>query len=282
MLNGIVERVDLDKVWVVIYAGDDEFRMKITDFLKEFEREKIQWLLEEIEREASGDLPNPSFQTKLEKATYWLSRYLKKRSDHFKPLFIRHAGKIDTSYLDSFQPVLPKEELEMVLPSEQSGLILVEITPDLTANEQAELISSIQHAIEFADVPPSTTITLTGEAAFNSDIGAQMGRSTGELLVLAALLMVVVLSLVFRYVRWYLLPLLIVLIGVVCTFGAMGITGVMIHPRKAAAGARLEDGGERCTRRRGIPRRSGARWTRGRFSRTAAAPPRFECFWKKR
>ena len=72
MLNGIVERVDLDKVWVVIYAGDDEFRMKITDFLKEFEREKIQWLLEEIEREASGDLPNPSFQTKLEKATYWL------------------------------------------------------------------------------------------------------------------------------------------------------------------------------------------------------------------
>lgn len=122
--------------------------------------------------------------------------------------------------------MLPKKELEMVLPSEQSGLILVEITPDLTANEQAELISSIQHAIEFADVPPSTTITLTGEAAFHSDIGAQMGRSTGELLVLAALLMVVVLSLVFRYVRWYLLPLLIVLIGVVCTFGAMGITGV--------------------------------------------------------
>ena len=32
----------------------------------------VQWLLEEIEREASGDLPNPSFQTKLEKATYWL------------------------------------------------------------------------------------------------------------------------------------------------------------------------------------------------------------------
>ena len=32
----------------------------------------VQWLLEEIEREASGDLPNPSFQTKLEKASYWL------------------------------------------------------------------------------------------------------------------------------------------------------------------------------------------------------------------
>jgi len=32
----------------------------------------VQWLLKEIEKENSGNLPNPSFQSKLERTTYWL------------------------------------------------------------------------------------------------------------------------------------------------------------------------------------------------------------------
>jgi len=36
------------------------------------EKSVVQGLLEEIEREDSGKLPNPSFRTKLEKTTYWL------------------------------------------------------------------------------------------------------------------------------------------------------------------------------------------------------------------
>jgi site-specific recombinase XerD len=33
-------------------------------------------------------LPNPAAQ--------WIDRYLRSRRDHFRPLFIRHSGKIDT------------------------------------------------------------------------------------------------------------------------------------------------------------------------------------------
>ncbi|WP_052353034.1 efflux RND transporter permease subunit [Methermicoccus shengliensis] len=129
----------------------------------------------------------------------------------------------DVNELLSF---IPDEVLNAILPSEQTALILVEIPGDLTNDEKEELVTDIKHTIRFAHLPPSTTITLTGDPAFHIDLSAQMSRSTGELLVLAALLMVVVLSIVFRYVRWYLLSLLMVLIGVVYTFGAMGITGV--------------------------------------------------------
>ncbi len=58
------------------------------------------------------------------------------------------------------------------------------------------------------------------------DIHNEMGQSMGLLLGIAALLMVVVLFLVFRHVRWGLLPLPIVLLGIIFTFGFTGYADV--------------------------------------------------------
>ena len=51
---------------------------------------------------------------------------------------------------------------------------------------------------------------------------ATMNSSNGSVLALCGVLMIVALLLVFRHVRWPLLPLPIVLLGIIWTFGAMG------------------------------------------------------------
>ncbi len=53
-----------------------------------------------------------------------------------------------------------------------------------------------------------------------------MNSSMGPLLLIASFMMVVVLFIAFRHARWQLLPLPVVLIGIIWTFGAMGFLDI--------------------------------------------------------
>jgi hydrophobe/amphiphile efflux-3 (HAE3) family protein len=64
------------------------------------------------------------------------------------------------------------------------------------------------------------------QPAFDEAKENEVNSSTGPLLMLSAILMIFVLYLVFRNVRWRLFPLAVVLLGIVYTFGAMGFIGI--------------------------------------------------------
>jgi len=196
-------------------------------FLKNFHTERIVLLV------SSDDVLHPEVLRSLDRLEGSIREIENVRSVGGVADYIKNANELMTGRyaipdrgVEQMLSLLPEKELKSVLPDHQNTLIIVEITPNLSTEQQRQLITRIERTIKFADLPPSTTITLTGDASFHLDLSTQMGRSTGQLLILAAILMVVVLSLVFRYVRWYLLPLLMVFFGVIYTFGAMGITGV--------------------------------------------------------
>ncbi|MHC1592609.1 MAG: hydrophobe/amphiphile efflux-3 (HAE3) family transporter [Methermicoccaceae archaeon] len=196
-------------------------------FLKNFQTENIVLIV------SSDDITHPAVLQRLDALEQDIRSIKNVRSvlgvaDLVKQVNEQVNGRAavpdsDISYLLAF---IPADSLQMVLPTEQNSLILVEIEPDLGVEQQDELLAQIRAAIDFVELPPSTTLTLTGDAAFQQDMSAQMEKSMAKTLLLAALFMVVVLSVVFRYVRWYILPLLIVLLGLVYTFGAMGIVGI--------------------------------------------------------
>lgn len=71
--------------------------LRVSELVK-LDRSKVNLKLREFGIIGKGGRPRVVFLS--EKATYWLSRYLKKRADHFKPLFIRHAGKVDPTTQD--------------------------------------------------------------------------------------------------------------------------------------------------------------------------------------
>src|SRR3990170_4144789 len=63
------------------------------------------------------------------RAVKWLSDYLKARPDRFKPLFIRHKGKVEPTTLDEKMRLTPRSFQRMIKKYSQKMKLPVEVTP---------------------------------------------------------------------------------------------------------------------------------------------------------
>jgi len=120
----------------------------------------------------------------------------------------------------------PPEYLNRLMPDKHHAIVIVEMAGDVSTEGKKRVISETQTAINWADFPAGTSVIATGEPAFMISMQEEMNKSLGSMLVISCLLMVVALLIVFRHVRWSLLPLPVVLVGLIWTFGAMGYTQV--------------------------------------------------------
>ncbi|SFM18083.1 hypothetical protein SAMN04488696_0219 [Methanolobus profundi] len=102
--------------------------------------------------------------------------------------------------------------------------VVVEGTASDSTKE--EILREVEISVRQANFPADYNVIVTGDPAFSIAMNEEMNTSMGLLLLLSVLLMVVVLYLVFKHVRWRLLPLPIVLVGIIFTFGAMGFLDI--------------------------------------------------------
>jgi len=122
-----------------------------------------------------------------------------------------------------------------LVPDDTHMLISVTMAGSTSDDKQKEILEATKEAVKFSDFPPSYSLKVTGDPAFQIEMNKEMSKSMGSLLLLAAVFMVIVLSLVFRHVRWKLLPLPVVLLGIIYTFGAMGFLGIPLSMVSMAA-----------------------------------------------
>lgn len=115
---------------------------------------------------------------------------------------------------------------EALIPDETHMMILVKVAGSSTDQEQEDILNALDTSLQESAFPPGYSLITTGSPSLKLDINNEISQSMMVLLGIASLLMVVVLLLVFRHVRWGLLPLPVVLVGVFFTFGFMGYTGV--------------------------------------------------------
>ncbi|WP_440954230.1 hydrophobe/amphiphile efflux-3 (HAE3) family transporter [Methanosarcina sp. Mfa9] len=127
------------------------------------------------------------------------------------------------------------DTFEMLTPDDTHMLISVVMAGSTTDAKREEILYATEEAISFSDFPPSYNIIVTGDPAFQISMNDEMNSSMGPLLGISAFFMLIVLNLVFRHVRWRLLPLPIVLIGIIFTFGAMGYLGIPLSMVSMAA-----------------------------------------------
>ncbi len=113
-----------------------------------------------------------------------------------------------------------------IIPDNTHMLISVVMAGSASDKAQEDILTATEEAVSVSEFPPSYNIIVTGDPAFNISMNYEMNSSMGILLGLSAIFMVIVLLLVFRHVRWCLLPLPVVLLGIVYTFGAMGYVGI--------------------------------------------------------
>ncbi|WP_440946159.1 hydrophobe/amphiphile efflux-3 (HAE3) family transporter [Methanosarcina sp. T3] len=122
-----------------------------------------------------------------------------------------------------------------IVPDNTHVLISVVMAGSASDTAQEDILHATEDAVSFAEFPPSYTIIVTGDPAFSVNMNAEMNSSMGILLGLSGIFMVIVLFFVFRHVRWGLLPLPVVLLGIVYTFGAMGYIGITLSMVSMAA-----------------------------------------------
>jgi hydrophobe/amphiphile efflux-3 (HAE3) family protein len=112
--------------------------------------------------------------------------------------------------------------LSAMMPDRKHTMLSIEMPVTLTEKQLGELYTETRGQVKMADFPPDVVVTVTGKPALMMSITSEMAKSNGPILALAGLLMVVALLLVFRHVKWPLLPIPIVFLGITWTFGAMG------------------------------------------------------------
>lgn len=115
------------------------------------------------------------------------------------------------------------QAVNAMMPDKRHTMLSIEIPVSMTEDEMGEVYAETNGQKEMAGFPPDVVIVVTGEPALMKSITEEMNKSNGPILALAGVLMVVALLLTFRHVRWSLLPIPIVFLGVFWTFGAMGL-----------------------------------------------------------
>ncbi len=131
------------------------------------------------------------------------------------PDFVRELIFDNQVVEPEFAPVIPRP-----------GYILITLVPsgDITIQEMGNMVDEMEERFQEEPVIDAE-ITVSGQAAALQAVNEEIRWEIVTLLAMAVAAMVVVLYLIFR-VRWRLLPLLMVLIAALWTFGLMGYLGI--------------------------------------------------------
>lgn len=121
---------------------------------------------------------------------------------------------------------LPSTYVEQFMPDTTHTIIMVQMKDSISQKNKERVLAEVEKTIEIVDFPAGTTAVATGEPAYLIAMSEEMSSSLRSMLILAFILMIIGLKIVFRHVRWSLLPIPVILVGLIFTFGAMGFLNI--------------------------------------------------------
>ena len=119
-----------------------------------------------------------------------------------------------------------EQRIARVVENEDAAFVTIVLDPGLSQEQERPVYTDAVEASEWAQFPAGVDVTVTGQAAFSSQLSTAIQSSTQQQLGLAVGLMIVALFFLFRGVRLRLLPVVAVFVGVIYTFGAIGYAGI--------------------------------------------------------
>jgi hypothetical protein len=109
-----------------------------------------------------------------------------------------------------------------MMPDKKHTMLSIDLPVSLKEAQLREIFTETSGQVKMAEFPPDVGVTVTGEPALMQSITEEMAKSNGPILALAGLLMIVALLISFNHVKWSLLPIPVVFLGIIWSFGAMG------------------------------------------------------------
>jgi hydrophobe/amphiphile efflux-3 (HAE3) family protein len=112
--------------------------------------------------------------------------------------------------------------LQSIMPDRKHTVLDVAVPLHLPDSQIEEIVTETEATVENSEFPPDTAVSVTGNIPLNISIKSEMSANMTELLLVAIVLMALALIIFFRQSKYPILPLPVVLLGIVWTFGAMG------------------------------------------------------------
>ena len=143
--------------------------------------------------------------------------------------------------IDQIVARIPPEVKETAVPSNVLTLVQITLSQGLSEEAKSATLKNVESLLANNGPPPGVKITVSGSAAFQEQMKAEMGSSMGVLIGGAMVLMVIVLGILFSYASHRFLPVLFVGIGLTTALGFMGLAGIQTQ----YGGARRFSGDDR-------------------------------------
>ncbi|HPP77681.1 hydrophobe/amphiphile efflux-3 (HAE3) family transporter [Methanospirillum sp.] len=140
-----------------------------------------------------------------------------------------------TGEIKKLKENIPAEVLNRYIPSNLLTMMMIKLDVGMTDQKQKSVMNNVRSFLNSSHPPPGITVTLTGNPVFKQEMGQELSKSMGTLIMGAMILMVIVMGILFAYVSHRFIPVLIVAIGLILTFGIMGLFGVNINTAVIAA-----------------------------------------------
>ncbi|MEA2035838.1 MAG: hydrophobe/amphiphile efflux-3 (HAE3) family transporter [Euryarchaeota archaeon] len=112
--------------------------------------------------------------------------------------------------------------------SKMMSLIFVTTEDYSDTSVRDHILQNLDSLILLSGTPPGVTVSVSGDPAYDKQMGEAMGKEMGTLMATTMFLMIATLAILFGYVRYRFLPILIVFGGILMTFGIMGWFGFKI------------------------------------------------------
>lgn len=124
--------------------------------------------------------------------------------------------------IDQILARIDAAQLQAIMPDRKHAVLDVAVPLHLADSQIEEIVTETEATVDNSIFPPDTTISVTGNIPLNISIKSEMSSNMTELLLVAIVLMALALIIFFRQSKYPILPLPVVLLGIVWTFGAMG------------------------------------------------------------
>jgi uncharacterized protein len=148
-----------------------------------------------------------------------------------------HGGTFPTSQaeIDRIVNALPEDVKAQAVPSNLLTLVQIKLDRGLSTAAENEVLANVESIVDSSGPPPGVQVKLSGSPAFSKQMHDGLEQNMGILIGGALILMILVMGILFAYVRYRFLPVLLVAVGLVTSLGLMGLAG--IHLNMAVVGA---------------------------------------------
>ncbi len=131
--------------------------------------------------------------------------------------------------VDRIVDSLPPEVRDLVVPSNILTLVQIKLEEGLSDKVQESVLDNVISIIDHTDSPPGVTVEISGSPAFMQQMSEGLGANMGILIGGAMILMVIVMGILFAYVRHRFMPVFLVGMGLATSLGLMGLVSIGLN-----------------------------------------------------